>query len=49
MDSARGVAPEEISRLVGQSGTAVTDEVYRKRIRPVNRTGAVVMDGIFKR
>lgn len=40
---------EEISRLVGHSGTAVTEEVYRKQIRPVIQTGAVVMDGIFKR
>lgn len=30
-------------------GTAVTEEVYRKQIRPVIQTGAVVMDGIFKR
>jgi hypothetical protein len=39
---------EEISRLVGHSGTAVTEEVYRRQIRPVIQTGAVVMDGIFK-
>lgn len=45
--SDRGVPPEEISRLVGHSGTAVTDEVYRKQIRPVIQTGAVAMDGIF--
>lgn len=44
-----GVPLEEISRLVGHSGTAVTEEVYRKQIRPVIQTGAVVMDGIFKR
>jgi hypothetical protein len=25
----------------------VTEEVYRKQIRPVIQTGAVVMDGIF--
>ncbi|GAX53099.1 integrase [Streptomyces olivochromogenes] len=43
----RGVPPEEISRLVGRSGTAVTDEIYRKQIRPVIQTAAVVMDGIF--
>ncbi|CAL9502459.1 Tyrosine recombinase XerC [Streptomyces sp. enrichment culture] len=47
--SDRGVPLEEISRLVGHSGTAVTEEVYRKQIRPVIQTGAVVMDGIFKR
>jgi integrase len=45
--SDRGVPLEEISRLVGHSSTAVTEEVYRKQIRPVVQTGAVVMDGIF--
>lgn len=25
----------------------MTEEVYRKQIRPVIQTGAVVMDGIF--
>ncbi len=47
--SDRGVPLEEISRLVGHSGTAVTEEVYRKQIRPLIQTGAVVMNGIFKR
>lgn len=47
--SDRGVPLEEISRLVGHSGTGVTEEVYRKQIRPMIQTGAVVMDGIFKR
>ncbi|MER0446589.1 site-specific integrase [Streptomyces sp. Edi4] len=46
--SDKGVPLEEISRLVGHSGTAVTEEVYRKQIRPVIQTGATVMDGIFK-
>ena len=45
--SDRGVPLEEISRLVGHSGTAVTEKVYRKQIRPAIQTGAVVMDGIF--
>lgn len=45
--SDRGVPLEEISRLVGHSGTAVTEEVYRKQIRLVIQTGAVVMDSIF--
>ncbi|GHF14717.1 hypothetical protein GCM10018789_51070 [Streptomyces werraensis] len=45
--SDRDVPLEVISRLVGHSGTAVTEEVYRKQIRPVIQTGAVVMDGIF--
>jgi integrase len=43
-----GVPLEEISRLVGHSSTAVTEEVYRKQIRPVIQTGAVAMDRIFK-
>ncbi|CDR08528.1 site-specific integrase [Streptomyces iranensis] len=43
-----GVPLEEISRLVGHSGTAVTEEVYRKQIRPVVQTGAVAMDRIFE-
>lgn len=43
-----GVPLEEISRLVGHSSTAVTELVYRKQIRPVIQTGAVVMDTIFK-
>ncbi|GAA3268547.1 hypothetical protein GCM10010469_42440 [Streptomyces labedae] len=47
LPSDRGVPLEVISRLVGHSGTAVTEEVYRKQIRPVIQTGAVVMDGIF--
>jgi integrase len=42
-----GVPLEEISRVVGHSGTAVTEEVYRKQIRPVIQTGAVAMDAIF--
>ncbi|MFC5911713.1 site-specific integrase [Streptacidiphilus monticola] len=47
--SDQGVPLEEISRLVGHSSTAVTEEVYRKQIRPVIQTGAVVMDDIFKK
>ncbi|WP_328294389.1 site-specific integrase [Kineococcus sp. NBC_00420] len=42
-----GVPLEEISRLVGHSSTAVTELVYRKQIRPVVQSGAVVMDRIF--
>lgn len=47
--SDNGVPLEEISRLVGHSSTAVTEEVYRKQIRPVIQTGAVAMDRIFSR
>lgn len=42
-----GVPLEEISRLVGHSGTSVTELVYRHQIRPVIQTGAVVMDRLF--
>ena len=42
-----GVALEEISRLVGHSGTSGTELVYRHQIRPVIQTGAVVMDTLF--
>lgn len=45
--SDRGVPLEEISRLVGHSSTAVTEDVYRMQIRPVVQTGAVAMDDIF--
>ena len=42
-----GMALEEISRLVGHSGTSVTELVYRHQIRPVLQTGAVAMDVLF--
>jgi integrase len=42
-----GVPIEQISRLVGHAGTTVTEQVYRKQIRPVIEDGAVVMDRIF--
>lgn len=42
-----GIAIEEISRLVGHSSTAVTEQVYRHQIRPVVQVGAVAMDGLF--
>jgi len=45
--SASGVALEDIARLVGHSGTAVTETVYRKQIRPVIDAGAIAMDRIF--
>ena len=43
-----GVSIEQISRLVGHSGTTTTETIYRKQIRPVIQTGAIAMDGIFK-
>src|SRR5918995_2048529 len=42
-----GVSFEDISRLVGHSGTNVTELVYRHQIRPVIQTGATVMDRLF--
>ncbi|MER6510577.1 site-specific integrase [Nonomuraea sp. NPDC001636] len=44
-----GVPLEDIARLVGHSGTAVTEAVYRKQIRPVLLQGAAAMDTIFAR
>lgn len=43
-----GVPLEEISRLVGHSGTTVTELVYRHQLKPVIQTGATVMDQLFK-
>ena len=37
-------AAEEISRLVGHSGTTVTELVYRYQLKPVIQTGATLMD-----
>ncbi|GAA1690199.1 site-specific integrase [Fodinicola feengrottensis] len=42
-----GVPLERISRLVGHSGTTVTETVYRHQIRPVMDDGATAMDRIF--
>jgi len=42
-----GVPVEDISRLVGHSGTSVAETVYRHQIRPVIRRGAEVMDRLF--
>lgn len=45
--SERGLATEEISRLIGHSGTAVTELVYRHELRPVLESGANAMDTVF--
>ncbi|MGH3819371.1 MAG: tyrosine-type recombinase/integrase [Pseudonocardiaceae bacterium] len=42
-----GMPIEQISHLVGHSGTSVTELVYRKQIRPVVEDGAVAMDRLF--
>lgn len=44
-----GTPLEDIARLVGHSSTAVTEAVYRKQIRPVVQSGAIVMDSIFRK
>jgi integrase len=46
--SDNGVPLEDIARLVGHSGTSITETVYRKQIRPVLIEGAGAMDLIFK-
>ncbi|MEU4247179.1 integrase [Amycolatopsis sp. NPDC026612] len=38
---------EEIARLCGHSGAAVTEQVHRNQIRPVIVEGALAMEGIF--
>ena len=42
-----GVPVEEISQLVGDNGTSVTELVYRHQLRPVIQTGGTVMDRLF--
>jgi integrase len=42
-----GVPIERISRLVGHTGTSVTEKVYRHQLRPVIEHGAVAMDRSF--
>ena len=42
-----GLGIEDIPRLVGHSGTHVTELVYRHELRPVIQTGATAMDGLF--
>lgn len=46
--SQHGLPLEEVSRLMGHSGTAVTELVYRHELRPVLQSGANVMDIVFK-
>jgi hypothetical protein len=40
---------EDISRLVGHSGTHVTELVSRHELRPVIQTGATAMDSLCRR
>jgi integrase len=45
--SEAGVPIEQISRLVGHTGTTTTETIYRKQIRPVLVQGADAMGAIF--
>ena len=45
--SAHGVRIEDISDLMGHSGTTVTESVYRHEIRPPLTTGATAMNKIL--
>ncbi|HEY2307394.1 MAG TPA: site-specific integrase [Streptosporangiaceae bacterium] len=45
--SAHGVRIEDISDLVGHSGTTVTETVYRHEIRPALTTGPTAIDKIL--
>ncbi len=45
--SASGVRIEDISRLVGHSGTAVTEKVYRHQLHAVLNEGTTAMDALF--
>jgi integrase len=47
--SASGVRIEDISDLVGHSGTTVTETVYRHEIRPALTTGATAMNRILSK
>lgn len=42
-----GVPIEQIARLLGHSGTAVTERVYRHQLRPILEEGAATMDTLF--
>lgn len=45
--SDHGIPLERIALLVGHSGQATTEAVYRKQLRPVITQGAEAMDVIF--
>lgn len=47
--SAHGVRIEDISDLMGHSGTTVTESVYRHEIRPALTTGATAMNKILSK
>ena len=45
--SSIGMPIEEISHLVGHANTRVTEQVYRKELRPMLTRGASAMDALF--
>jgi site-specific recombinase XerD len=45
--SSTGLSIEDISHLVGQANTHVTESVCRKELRPVLTRGAGAMDALF--
>jgi integrase len=47
--SDEGMTIEKIAELCGHAGTRVTEQVYRKQLRPVLLDGAIAMDEIFRR
>jgi len=46
--SDEGMTIEKIAELCGHAGTRVTEQVYRKQLRPVLLSGAIAMDRIFE-
>ena len=42
-----GLSVEKIALLIGHSGTAVTEKVYRHQIRPVIRDESDTIDRLF--
>lgn len=46
--SSRGVAIEDISRLVGHKSSEITELIYRHELRPVLQHGATVMNDVFR-
>lgn len=46
--SSSGMPIEDISHLVGHASQNVTEQVYRKELRPVLNGGAAAMDDLFQ-
>lgn len=47
--SAHDIPIKSIARLLGHSGTAVTEQIYRKELRPMLLDGAEAIESIFDR